>query len=99
MSLSVPFSLENGTPVGIPSSSKVPIALSTIYTRKTPETVETLKWALEQGHVVDVDVQFDNDESAYESLEDTLGKASENGKENSAIVLCGQIFITRESVC
>jgi hypothetical protein len=87
LSLSVPFSLENGAPVGIPSSSKVPIALSMIYTRKTPEAVEVLKWALEQGYVVDMDVQFDNDESAYESLEDTLGKASENGKENSAIVL------------
>lgn len=88
LALSVPFTLENGVPVGIPSSSKVRIALSTVYKRQTPEVVEALKWALERGHVVDVDVQFDNDESSYESLEDTLSKASQNLKENSAIVMC-----------
>lgn len=59
-----------------------------MYTKQTPEVVEALKWALERGHVVDVDVQFNNDESSYESLEDTLSKVAQNNKENSAIIMC-----------
>ena len=58
------------------------------YTKQTPEFLDGLKWALEQGHVVDVDVQFNNDESSYESLEDTLLKAVQNAKDSSAIIMC-----------
>jgi len=57
------------------------------YTKQTPEFLDGLKWALEQGYVVDVDVQFNNDESSYELLEDTLLKAVQNAKEGSAIIM------------
>jgi len=87
LSVSVPFSVENGSPVGIPSSSKVPISLSMVYSRQTPEAVEALTWALSNGHVIDVDVQFTTDDKSYDSLEESLSTASKGAGPGSAVVI------------
>jgi len=87
LSLSVPFKFDNNGLVGIPTSAKVPISLSLIYRKQSPEVTEALKLALAQGWVVNVDVQFDNDEASYESLEETLSIAAEHASEKSAIIL------------
>jgi hypothetical protein len=86
--VSVPLKIENGTPVGIPSSSKVPISLSIVYSRQSPEAVEALTWALSNGHVVDVDVQFAADDKSYDSLEESLTTASKDANPESTIVIC-----------
>jgi hypothetical protein len=88
LSVSVPFSVANGSPVGIPSSSKVPISLSVVYSRQTPEVLEALTWALSNGHVIDVDVQFSTDDKSYDSLEESLSNASKDAKTGSAVVIC-----------
>jgi hypothetical protein len=59
-----------------------------IYTKQSQELTDALKFALEQGRIVDIDVQFNNDETSYELLEDTLSKAAQDAKGNSAIILC-----------
>ena len=92
LSVSVPFSIENGSPVGIPSSSKVPISLSVVYSKQTPEVLEALTWALNNGHVIDVDVQFTTDDKSYDSLEESLSVASKDAKPESAIVICSCII-------
>ena len=91
LSVSVPFSVENGSPVGIPSSSKVPISLSVVYSRQTPEAVEALTWALSNGHVIDVDVQFTTDDKSYDSLEESLSTASKDAGPGSAVVICSYL--------
>ena len=88
LSVSVPFSIENGSPVAIPSPSKVPISLSVVYSRQTPEVVDALTWALSNGHIVDVDVQFTTDDKSYDSLEESLLTASKDANPESAIVIC-----------
>lgn len=88
LSVSVPFSTDNGSPVGIPSSSKIPISLSVVYSRQTPEVVNALTWALSNGHIVDVDVQFSTDDKSYDSLEESLSTASKDANPESAIVIC-----------
>lgn len=88
LSVSVPFSIEDGSPLGIPSPSKVPISLSIVFSRQTPQVVEALTWALSNGHVVDLDVQFTTDDKSYDSLEESLSTASKNANPDSAIVIC-----------
>lgn len=88
LSVSVPFKFENGSPVGIPPSPNVPISLSIVYSKQTPEVVEALTWALRSGYTVDVDVQFTTDDKSYDSLEESLSTASKDADPESAIVLC-----------
>jgi len=87
LSVSVPFRIENGSPVGIPLSPKVPISLSIVYSTQTPEVVEALTWALSNGQTVDVDVQFTTDDKSYDSLEESLSTASKDANPESAIVI------------
>lgn len=87
LSVSVPFKIENGSPVGIPSSLKVPISLSIVYSRQNPDAVEALTWALSNGHIVDVDVQFTADDKSYDLLEESLTSASKDANPESVIVI------------
>lgn len=87
LSLSVPFRLDSNGLVVIPPSAEIPVSLSLIYRKPSQELSDALKSALAQGWVVDVDVQFNNDDVSYESLEETLTKATQDSKANSAIIL------------
>ncbi|KAH8079429.1 hypothetical protein BXZ70DRAFT_649793 [Cristinia sonorae] len=78
----VPFSLDAGAPTDPPAylsdSTQTPfVVLSTSFTKNTPAAAEALKWALDKGFSVEIDVQTnlkDND-SEWEALEDLLAKA------------------------
>ncbi|KAI0093327.1 hypothetical protein BDY19DRAFT_989975 [Irpex rosettiformis] len=87
----VPFSLEDGIPTNppvylsslppspsTPSSPSAPrIVLAATYTRFSVPAVEALKWAVEQGHSVDLSIQTNlrAGEGAWEDLEELLSKA------------------------
>jgi len=78
ISLIVPFNLENpDTSVieKILSSSSVPISLSTVFNKATPEGVAGLQWALKQGRPVDIDIQAVLSNTALEGFEDMILKA------------------------
>ncbi|KAI6046072.1 hypothetical protein EDC04DRAFT_2864957 [Pisolithus marmoratus] len=89
LSVSVPFSLDGTLPTEPPSylSGTNPlITLSTTFTSATPEAITSLSWALEHGHVVDVDIQSDvmgsisiGGASLYDTFEDLLTKATSPG--------------------
>ena len=51
-----------------------------------------MTWALNNGHVVDVDVQFKTDDMSYDSLEESLTIASKDANPKSAVVICS--FVT-----
>ncbi|KAF5370673.1 hypothetical protein D9758_002021 [Tetrapyrgos nigripes] len=76
--VSVPFSLEEAQPPSLPilSSSPIPISLSTVFTESSSMAVTNLRWALEQGRPVDIDIQTDLTDTIFESLEDLLAKAT-----------------------
>lgn len=90
ISFTVPFTLESPDPLleSLISSSRVPISLSTVFTRLSPEAVEGLKWALKSGHSVDIDVQATLSDSLLEGFEDLLAKASADLENVPPIVLC-----------
>ncbi|KIK67308.1 hypothetical protein GYMLUDRAFT_37396 [Collybiopsis luxurians FD-317 M1] len=74
VSIMVPFSLESSDrPSSLPASH--PVSLTTIFNRVTPNSVENLKWALQQGRPVDIDIHADLTEALFESFEDLLSKA------------------------
>ncbi|KAF9263240.1 hypothetical protein L218DRAFT_336969 [Marasmius fiardii PR-910] len=81
LSVVIPFQLdaepdESLTAVlhGVP----IPVSLSTTFNAEaTPQNVSTLKWALQQGRPVDIDIQADLSEKAlFESLEDLIVKTT-----------------------
>jgi hypothetical protein len=76
IAIAVPFSLET-TPPATPPSSAYPISLSTIYAKSVPEPATSLKWALEQGRALDLDVQCDitENDTQWETFLDVLAKA------------------------
>lgn len=84
LSILVPFSLADGAPSAPPtylptptsSSSHPPVVLSATYTKSTPQAVSALKWALDNGYSVDLDVQADlrGKESEWEAFEDFFCK-------------------------
>ncbi|KAF6760248.1 hypothetical protein DFP72DRAFT_883644 [Ephemerocybe angulata] len=67
--------------------AKVPTSLSTVYTAASTEATEGLKWALERGRPVDIDVQVVLTEATLEGFEDTVGKAAEGITSPPPIIL------------
>ncbi|THV02353.1 hypothetical protein K435DRAFT_775568 [Dendrothele bispora CBS 962.96] len=78
LSVVVPFDLDATEPPSLPilSSSPVPISLSTAFTKSSPEAVKNLRWALQQGRPVDIDIRTDLTDPVFESLEDLLAKST-----------------------
>ncbi|KAF5317210.1 hypothetical protein D9611_003982 [Ephemerocybe angulata] len=89
LSLSVPYDLEKPDSAleATLASSKVPTSLSTVYTAASTEATEGLKWALERGRPVDIDVQVVLTEATLEGFEDTVGKAAEGITSPPPIIL------------
>jgi len=91
ISIAVPFRLEDAAPTSRPSylASKFPISLCTVYKESNAESIATLRWALEQGRAVDIDIQADlnNTEKIWEDFEDLLTKATTDLDINTPIVL------------
>ncbi|OSC99354.1 hypothetical protein PYCCODRAFT_836202 [Trametes coccinea BRFM310] len=83
LAIAVPFVLESGAPAAPPSyltnarSSKPAIVLATTFKESSPAAIEALRWALQEGFTVNIDVQSDlQTESGWDSLEELLTKAT-----------------------
>ncbi|KAF9066170.1 hypothetical protein BDP27DRAFT_1331067 [Rhodocollybia butyracea] len=75
VSVMVPFSLDSpDRPSSLPT--KYPFSFTTVFTRTGPNSVENLKWALQQGRPVDIDIHADLTDDMFESFEDLLTKAT-----------------------
>lgn len=90
ISLVVPFHLEDKshTVPSYLSESSVPTSLSTVFTKSTPEGVDSLRWALERGRPVDIDIQAPISDAFLESFEDIVSKAASGLSKIPPIVLC-----------
>jgi hypothetical protein len=73
------------------ASSPVMTSLSTVFHKSTPEGVESLKWALERGRPVDIDLQAPISDQVLEDFEDLISKASSELSKVTPIVLCAFI--------
>jgi hypothetical protein len=90
LSIAVPFQLGSPPPSRLPSSRK-PLVLSTAYTGPAQQLgVSTLKWALENGRAVDVDIQCDimQDDALWEDFEDMLARVTADITKSTPIILC-----------
>lgn len=85
-SVSVPLS---ASPSTLPSAS-VPVSFYTSYTSSTPEGISALKWALQQGRPVDIDVKISLTDTKFEEFEDFLTKATDfpEGTTIPPIIIC-----------
>jgi hypothetical protein len=63
-------------------------SLSTVFHKSTPEGVASLKWALESGRPVDIDLQAPISDTVLEDFEDIISKASSGLSKIPPIVLC-----------
>lgn len=87
----MPFDLEKPDTSAIEkilSSSSVPISLSTVFNKATPEGVAGLQWALKQGRPVDIDVRVVLSNSALEGFEDMILKARVDVDPVPPVILC-----------
>ncbi|KAG6849826.1 hypothetical protein H0H93_004635 [Arthromyces matolae] len=87
ISLSVPFELEDKEQNFPSYLSKVSTSLSTVFNKSTPEGVASLRWALERGRPVDIDIQAAISDDVLESFEDIISKATDGLSKVPPIVL------------
>ncbi|KAJ4483305.1 hypothetical protein J3R30DRAFT_3284080 [Lentinula aciculospora] len=86
VSVMVPFSLESSDrPASLPTS--YPVSLTTVFTRVTSNSVENLRWALQQGRPIDIDIHADLTDDVFESFEDLLSKSMDNVSPVPPIIL------------
>ncbi|KAG6879670.1 hypothetical protein C0992_013206 [Termitomyces sp. T32_za158] len=76
--------------------SKVPTSLSTVFNQSTPEGIASLRWALERGRPVDVDIQAPISDSVLESFEDIISKAITGLEKVPPIVLFAALSLFPE---
>ncbi|KAH0589015.1 hypothetical protein H2248_004791 [Termitomyces sp. 'cryptogamus'] len=87
ISLSIPFKLEDKDQTFPSYLSKVPTSLSTVFNKSTPDGIASLRWALELGRPVDVDIQAAISDAILESFEDIISKATAGLNKVPPIVL------------
>ena len=85
----IPFELAKPVPSNSLSSPDplIPISFSTIFYQSTPEAAEALKWALQQGRPVDIDLPNASTDGVLEGLQDLLAKATADLIQIPAIVI------------
>ncbi|KAG6845893.1 hypothetical protein H0H87_000699 [Tephrocybe sp. NHM501043] len=88
ISLSVPFKLEDETQSFPSYLSAVPTSLSTVFNDSTPKGIASLRWALERGRPVDIDIQAAISDIVLESFEDIISNATAGLTKVPPIVLC-----------
>lgn len=100
LSIATPFDLSAPVPSdrspqsvlsGIPQSRYASYAAAHEGPEARSQTIETLKWALSNSRLIDIDIQSDimSDVSKYEVFEDLLTNATADfGDKNVPIVLC-----------
>jgi hypothetical protein len=93
LNVSVPFGLSDANhdhTVSTLSSLSIPRALSTAFIAPGTSDIESLKWALQQGVPVDIDVQAQLSNEVFEKFEEILTKATDlpEGTKLPPIILC-----------
>lgn len=86
----MPFDLEKPDPAieTLLTTTTVRTSLSTIFTKNSSEGVEGLRWALQRGCTVDIDIQATLSDSLLEGFEDLIAKATADLPAVPPIVLC-----------
>jgi len=89
VSLIVPFNAEERDPAleGQLAATKIPTSLATVYTAPSEELVAGLRWALERGRPVDIDIQVTLTEQTLESFEEVIANATKGLDKSPPIVL------------
>ncbi|KAF8806433.1 hypothetical protein BYT27DRAFT_7190988 [Phlegmacium glaucopus] len=89
LSLIVPFDLEDPDHAVevLLTPSTVPISLSTVFTKSSPDSVKGLHWALNLGRPVDIDIQATLSDSLLEGFQDMITSASTDIETLPPIVL------------
>ncbi|KDR75795.1 hypothetical protein GALMADRAFT_248501 [Galerina marginata CBS 339.88] len=74
----IPFDLEKPDPAieTLISSAIAPTSLSTVFTKDSPAAIDGLRWALQRGLPVDIDIQATLSDTLLEGFEDLIAKAS-----------------------
>jgi hypothetical protein len=74
----ISFSLADPVPSAIPTSPdpSIPISFSTVFYQSTPEAADALKWALQTGRPVDINLPDASTEGVLEGIQDLLAKAT-----------------------
>lgn len=94
LSVAVPFELEKPS-AAVENLLKVAsfsITLSTVFNKNaSPESVEGLRWALQTGNTVEIDIQAPISDSLLEGFEDLIAKATIGLEVVPPIVLCALI--------
>jgi hypothetical protein len=85
----IPFSLRDPVPSAIPTSPdpSIPISFSTVFYKSTPEAAEALKWALQTGRPVDINLPDASTEGVLEGIQDLLAKATTDLAQVPPIIL------------
>ena len=87
ISVIVPFDLQapnHAVEILLKSST----ALSTVFTKSSPDCVKGLHWALNRGRPIDIDIQAALSDSLLEEFEDMIASASAGIETLPPIILC-----------
>lgn len=94
LSVIVPFELEKPSAAveNLLKGTSFSTTLSTVFNKNaSPESIEGLRWALQTGHTVDIDIQATLSDSLLEGFEDLIAKAAIGLEVVPPIVLCASI--------
>ncbi|KAF8622688.1 hypothetical protein AX15_006788 [Amanita polypyramis BW_CC] len=93
ISLAIPFDLQIPVPSVIPTSPdpSIPISFSTVFYKTTPEAAEALKWALQVGRPVDINIPDASEEGILEGIQDLLAKATTDLAQVPPIILANYL--------
>lgn len=105
LAILVPFNLEEGVPTEPPaylattSTSGPRIVLSAVYSRLSTPAVDALRWAIERGFTVDLDIETNlrAGEGAWEDLEELLTKSIPDSPKGNIIICTSAVVSARQS--
>ncbi|TDL26303.1 hypothetical protein BD410DRAFT_576545 [Rickenella mellea] len=98
ISILAPFPLENGVPANPPSfigsNSKIPVHLLTTYSKPSVQHAEGIRWALQNGHVVDIEVEgtIPDGDAGWEGLEELVDKSIGPFEERKGSIVISNIL-------
>lgn len=93
LSVLTPVDLTQGVPAHVPSFGDVPTTLSVSFAKSSPELVEGVRWALQNGYNLDLEMQSSEWEAVEELFTSVFGPVGE-GEETfkpspgASIILC-----------
>jgi len=77
LSVLTPVDLTQGIPAHVPSFGGVPSTLSVSFAKSSPELVEGVRWALQNGYILDLEIQSSEWEAVEELFTSVFGPVGE----------------------